>query len=250
MPPTTGHLLNQAASPRSRTAGTCLARCSLTHIAVGLGPAALPCVASRAGWDCAGGGADRRSAKNAHRPMDQSREAHLAAWPLHSPEGACPRRRFRTWDNRGSQGIRSQGIAIRPSSSYTSGCLMPLTCGFGTPGRTRTWNLRIRSEPRPVRLVPSWRIAAGRVGSAVRQVASRPAPSQRPDCQRDRQHRRGNHQSVAWRVVSPGIKLQVHPASCHSPHQPPFAEQGKHETSTPSPTTMPTPALVVGTPAC
>ena len=33
------------------------------------------------------GGAGRRSAKNADRPLDQSREALLAAWPLHSPEG-------------------------------------------------------------------------------------------------------------------------------------------------------------------
>jgi hypothetical protein len=28
-----------------------------------------------------------RSAKNADRPMHQSREAHRSAWPLHSPEG-------------------------------------------------------------------------------------------------------------------------------------------------------------------
>jgi hypothetical protein len=35
----------------------------------------------------AAGGADRRSAKNADRPLNQSREAHLAAWPLHSPRG-------------------------------------------------------------------------------------------------------------------------------------------------------------------
>jgi hypothetical protein len=35
----------------------------------------------------AAGGADRRSANNAARPMHQSREAHLAAWPHHSPEG-------------------------------------------------------------------------------------------------------------------------------------------------------------------
>jgi hypothetical protein len=33
------------------------------------------------------GGADRRSAKNAAAPMDQSREAHRSARPLHSPEG-------------------------------------------------------------------------------------------------------------------------------------------------------------------
>jgi hypothetical protein len=33
-------------------------------------------------------GADRRSAKNADAPMDQSREAHLAERSLHSPEGS------------------------------------------------------------------------------------------------------------------------------------------------------------------
>jgi hypothetical protein len=37
------------------------------------------------------GGADRRSAKNADAPLNQSREAHLAARPLHSPEGAHQR---------------------------------------------------------------------------------------------------------------------------------------------------------------
>jgi hypothetical protein len=36
----------------------------------------------------AAGSADRRSAKNAAAPMDQSREALLAARPHHSPEGA------------------------------------------------------------------------------------------------------------------------------------------------------------------
>jgi hypothetical protein len=35
----------------------------------------------------AGGGADRRSAKNASAGMNQSREAHLAERSLHSPEG-------------------------------------------------------------------------------------------------------------------------------------------------------------------
>jgi hypothetical protein len=39
------------------------------------------------GSDAATGGADRRSAKNAAAPKDQSREAHHSAWPLHSPEG-------------------------------------------------------------------------------------------------------------------------------------------------------------------
>jgi len=36
------------------------------------------------------GGVDRRSAKNAARPMKQSREAHRSARPLHSPEGPSP----------------------------------------------------------------------------------------------------------------------------------------------------------------
>jgi hypothetical protein len=35
----------------------------------------------------AGGGADRRSAKHADAPMDQSREAHRSARPLHAPRG-------------------------------------------------------------------------------------------------------------------------------------------------------------------
>jgi hypothetical protein len=34
------------------------------------------------------GGADRRSAKNAAAPINQSREAHRSARPYHSPEGA------------------------------------------------------------------------------------------------------------------------------------------------------------------
>jgi hypothetical protein len=33
------------------------------------------------------GGAGRRSAKNAAAPINQSREAHRSARPLHSPEG-------------------------------------------------------------------------------------------------------------------------------------------------------------------
>jgi hypothetical protein len=53
------------------------------------------------------------------------------------------------------------------------------------PGGTRICNLRIRSEARRVWLVMPQGIDAGRVGFAVRLVASRPAPSQRPDCRGD-----------------------------------------------------------------
>jgi hypothetical protein len=44
-------------------------------------------VATRQAWIAAAGGAGRRSAKNALAPMNQSREAHLTAQPLHSPSG-------------------------------------------------------------------------------------------------------------------------------------------------------------------
>ena len=56
---------------------------------------------------------------------------------------------------------------------------------WAPPGRTRTCTLRIRSAPRPVCLVPSWSIAPGRIGSAVRLVASRLGQRQRSDCHRD-----------------------------------------------------------------
>jgi hypothetical protein len=40
---------------------------------------------SRCAQTAAEGGADRRSAKNADAPTNQSREAHHPARPLHSP---------------------------------------------------------------------------------------------------------------------------------------------------------------------
>jgi hypothetical protein len=46
-----------------------------------------PCVVTRAAEIAAEGGADRRSAKNADAPMNQSREAHHSARPHHSPRG-------------------------------------------------------------------------------------------------------------------------------------------------------------------
>jgi hypothetical protein len=56
--------------------------------------AAPPEVATRTALIAAEGGAGRRSAKNADRPMHQSREAHRSAWPLHSPVGGPSRPRF------------------------------------------------------------------------------------------------------------------------------------------------------------
>ena len=51
------------------------------------GPSASLWVTASQAQIAAVGGADRRSAEIADAPMNQSREAHLAARPLHSPEG-------------------------------------------------------------------------------------------------------------------------------------------------------------------
>jgi hypothetical protein len=58
-------------------------------------PAGAPVTRVFLGWCCAkqlmpaAGGADRRSAKNAAAPMQQSRQAHHAARPATLPEGPC-----------------------------------------------------------------------------------------------------------------------------------------------------------------
>ena len=110
------------------------------------------------------------------------------------PEGSMHRRCF-----------QAEGL---PQSKHVH-TFKALTCGFGAPGRTRTCTLRIRSKTRPVRLVLPGGIAAGRVGSIVHLVASRPAPSQRPDCQRDSQpHDRPRHVRPShWTPHRPGSIL-------------------------------------------
>jgi hypothetical protein len=57
----------------------------------------------------AAGGAGRRSAKNAAWPLNQSREAHHSAWPLHSPVGGPVGRGFcgRLAPRGGDQGERA-----------------------------------------------------------------------------------------------------------------------------------------------
>ena len=52
-----------------------------------LGHAVPRHVATKAGWDCRRRRRGRRSAKGADRPLDQAREAHHSARPLHSPRG-------------------------------------------------------------------------------------------------------------------------------------------------------------------
>jgi hypothetical protein len=98
------------------------------------------------------GGADRRSAKNADAPMNESREAHLAVRPLHSPEGGpCTRRRFPNPAYGGAQGNPSE---VRDCHQSKQSILLRLLLAADqhvcAPGRTRTCNLRIRSETPPV----------------------------------------------------------------------------------------------------
>src|SRR4029453_5972275 len=97
--------------------------------------------------------------------------------PLHSPEGAMPLQVVHTGTKAGSQGNPSQLEDCHQSKQVILSKARQLAdqqvCA---PGRTRTCNLRIRSRTAPVCLVMPWAIAAGPVGSAVRPVASRPAP--------------------------------------------------------------------------
>jgi hypothetical protein len=116
----------------------------------------------------AAGGRDRRSAKNADRPMHQWREAHHTARPLHSPRGPCIRRRFRTrhrWvalkATRRRQGIATEQARPRAQRADLHVC---------APGRIRTCNLRIRSRPMTVQDVAHGGVLAGQVGWVVQAV--------------------------------------------------------------------------------
>jgi hypothetical protein len=64
----------------------------------------------------------------------------------------------------GSDAQRRAIRRLRSSRDTVSPKVMgPLLASRAVPGGTRTCTLRIRSKPRPVCLVPSWSIAAGRV---------------------------------------------------------------------------------------
>jgi hypothetical protein len=78
------------------------------------------CVATRA-ETAAAGGPDRRTAKNADAPMDQSREAHRSARPLHSPRGHpapdAPRPRAATRSH------ARVGMTLPPAASVGAGLI-------------------------------------------------------------------------------------------------------------------------------
>jgi hypothetical protein len=112
----------------------------------------------------AAGGTDRRSAKNAARPINQSREAHLAACPLHSPAGGqCTPRRFRP----SSRSWRLSGNSFKARDCHkasTSDGLKPLTCRFAPPAglEPATYGLEVDPPPsKPCCRVPFWLVRSG-----------------------------------------------------------------------------------------
>ena len=77
----------------------------------------------------AAGGADRRPAKNAAAPMNQSREAHRSAWPFHRSATSTP---------------------APPAPSPTARAAMPRSrCSPRTP-RCSPWSTRSTSWPLPL----------------------------------------------------------------------------------------------------
>ncbi len=82
----------------------------------------------------AAGGADRRSAKNAAAPMDQSREAHHSARPHHSPEGGQSPAGFAgDWPPSGA--LACGDADAEGEAGYAIGCgaLAHLWRSFGAP---------------------------------------------------------------------------------------------------------------------
>ena len=122
------------------------------------------------------GGADLRSVQGADAPLNQSREAHHAAWPLHSPEGAMHSQVVHTGTKAGSQGNPSQLEDCHQSKQVILSKARQLAdqqvCA---PGRTRTCTLRIRSRPRAVHTVLHAAVLAGQVGWAVQLMRPRRA---------------------------------------------------------------------------
>jgi hypothetical protein len=143
----------------------------------------VPCGTTRSGnqgrlQTAAEGGADRRSAKNAAKPLNQSREAHHPARPLHAPEGprsgisgcydpAMDRVGLRAWVELYERAWRRQTRSSlltcshrrrptrrRRSRSRSAACRRSPRCG--RPARAR------RSSPCAARsslwrVIPGWR---------------------------------------------------------------------------------------------
>ena len=86
----------------------------------------------RSASDAAEGGADRRSARSADAPMHQSREAHVAAWPLHCPEGAVDR----GWSDRTHRRRPHAKDSHHPAVVMTLGVALVVGTAGATPHGT------------------------------------------------------------------------------------------------------------------
>jgi hypothetical protein len=79
-----------------------------------------PCVAATAAQIAAAGGPDLRSAGSADAPLNQPCEAHLAARPLHSPEGPAVAA-SEPASRRGSEGpVGAEGLPAEQADDFSS----------------------------------------------------------------------------------------------------------------------------------
>jgi hypothetical protein len=103
-------------------------------------------------WIAAAGGADRTSAKNPAAPMNQSREAHYPAGPLHSPEGHA----LQVSEPASRRGDEGAGGARGLPQSKHGQRLKALTCTFAPPAGLgpAPYGLEVGSRPSTV----SWRV--------------------------------------------------------------------------------------------
>ena len=112
------------------------------------------------------------AAGGADAPMNQSREAHHAARPLHSPRGhalaGAPKSGTPPWVHL-KVTRRSWRIAIRASSSFSSSYVKPLTCMFAPPAGLEPAPYGLEVDPPPSmasRMV--WSLLVKSVGSSSR----------------------------------------------------------------------------------
>jgi hypothetical protein len=95
-----------------------------------------------------------------------------ACWSELTARGRVQRARSSWYLALAGELVRTEGLPPEQAGPGTQDADLRVRA----PGRTRTCNLRIRSETQTVCLVMPWTIAAGRVGSAVQPVPLRPAP--------------------------------------------------------------------------
>src|SRR5919112_1171382 len=118
------------------------------------------------------GGAGRRAAKNADRPMNQSRETHRSVRPLHSPDGHALVG-IETDVKASSEGpFGAEGL---PQSKHSLSC-KPLTCRFAPLAGLEPAPYGLEVDPRlsmPCSLVLSALLRSGASSSGCGPVMSR-----------------------------------------------------------------------------